>query len=106
MEAKDTVMDDKELVQAITDNPNVPMGQALIEKQAEISFKAGEESERKKHDLSYCEQHKLYYCDCCPDCFLAIGRKEVVEWVNHERENQNPSVWYSRWQAKQKEWGL
>jgi len=41
MEAKDTVMNDKEMVQAITDNPDVPMGQALIEKQAEISFKAG-----------------------------------------------------------------
>ena len=41
MEAKDTVMDDKIMVQTITDNPNVPMGQALIEKQAEISFKAG-----------------------------------------------------------------
>lgn len=42
--------------------------------------------------------------------FVIAGRKagirEVVEWVNHERTNQNPSVWYSRWQAKLKEWGV
>lgn len=34
------------------------------------------------------------------------GRREVVEWVDSERANQNPSVWYSRWQAKLKEWGV
>ena len=34
------------------------------------------------------------------------GRKDVVGWIEGERLNQNPSVWYSRWQAKLKEWGL
>lgn len=57
MEAKDTVMNDKAMVQTITDNPTVPMGQALIERQAEISFKVGEAQGIQK------------------------GRREVVKWV-------------------------
>ncbi len=65
-------------------------------------------------------------CVDCPDidvdeygylCDLACGKrtawlnfkagiKEVVDFVQTERKNRNPADWYSRWQAKLKEWGL
>lgn len=86
----------------------------VAQAQAKISFKAGEETERAKHELSYCEKHKLYYCDCCPDCFEEKGRREVVEWVNaNPMFIQNkllgikvPVAASPEWQAQIKEWGL
>ena len=45
LEAKDTVMTN--LVQAITNHPDLPMGQAIAIEQAEISFKAGYEAGRE-----------------------------------------------------------
>ena len=80
-----------------------------ISSYAQISFKAGEEAERARHDLHYCEKHKLYYCDCCPDCFeeqgIQKGRREVVEWFE-KNAYYCPEVDYEKWQAQVKEWGL
>ncbi len=64
MKAKDTVMDDKEMVQAITDNPNIPMGQALIKKQAEITWPIAEQA----------------------------GMKKVVEWIRRHENKGNVTV--------------
>ncbi len=81
------------------------------------AFKAGEEQgiqqERARHDLSYCEAHKLYYCDCCPDCFLGMGRREVVEQVNLHKELfvrqdgiKHYQISIEWWDARLKSWGL
>ena len=40
------------------------------------------------------------------EAIFKAGIREVVEWVNSERKNQNPSVWHSRWQAKLRDWGI
>ncbi|KKM15174.1 hypothetical protein LCGC14_1698770 [marine sediment metagenome] len=75
------------------------------ETQAEVSFKIGQEGEKEK--LNYCEKHKLYYCDCCPDCFTQIARKEVIEWLKEQRillvdhvDKNSPMA------AKLKEWDI
>ena len=77
---------------------------AYLDAVKQEGYQAGRETERAKHELSYCEKHKLYFCDCCPDCFEEIGRREVVEWV----ENHGGSLDGCRpeWLAQLKEWGL
>ena len=42
MEAKNTVMNLEQMNQAVLNNPNLPMGQAIAQAQAEISFSLGE----------------------------------------------------------------
>ena len=84
MEAKDTIMSDKELSHFGADNIPMPEGgqtlflniTLVLEKQAEISFKA--------------------------------GIKEVVEWIK-ERDCGDKScvaITIDDWQAKLKEWGI
>jgi len=78
-----------------------------LTKQAEISFKAGQEVERR--ELNYCEKHKLYYCDCCPDCFREKGIREVVEWIEEHRcvpLELDVMVLKEEWQAFKKEKGI
>jgi len=48
MEAKDTVMNPVEMAEAITDNTGIPMGRAVAEAQAELSFAAGKAEAARK----------------------------------------------------------
>ncbi len=84
MKAEETVMSKEELTKLNNAMPaEAKYGdvfKAIAEAQAEISFKAGQEEERR--GLNYCEKHKLYYSDCCPNCFEEKGRKEVVEFLD------------------------
>lgn len=41
MKAKDTVMNPQEMAQTIIGREDLPMGKAIAEEQAEVSFKAG-----------------------------------------------------------------
>ncbi len=105
MEAKDTVMSDRELEEAYlgcgygTNNwyGFIKVMQAISKAQAEISFKVGYQGCAEK--MSYILPAKFKKA-------RKAGMRKVVEFINSERINQNPSVWYSRWQAKIKEWGL
>ena len=65
---------------------------------AEISFKAGQETERR--ELNYCEKHKLYYCDCCPNCFEEKGIREVVEWIPELIQGIKDKMWEDDWGVK------
>ncbi len=90
MEAKDTVMTKDQMEEVkyleIRDNPEYHdlrllekrdvEDKVIATKQAEISFKAGQEA----------------------------GRKEVVEWI--ESHGGSLDGYRSEWQAKLKEWGL
>ena len=101
MKASDTVMTFMEQSNEMKTAKALPG--CLVRKQAEISFKAGQE-EGISHRYGI-----ETLVDIGNDAFRdgkKAGIKEVVEWVNSERKNQNPSVWYSRWQAKLKGWGL
>ena len=64
-----------------------------LEAQAEISFKAGQKLALEKQGQAYLEGKQE-------------GRKEVAEWIDNERANQNPSVWLSRWQGFKRSRGL
>ena len=46
MKSKDTVLGETEMASAIIANPDFPMGEAIAEKQAEVSFKAGQKQAR------------------------------------------------------------
>ncbi len=97
MEAKDTVMLDSEM-EKITSfqgkGLNLDWGcvKAVAEAQAEISFKAGQES------------------GCYAEGW-ASGLREVVEWIKAHRfeleDNQYAqAIWDSELQAKLKEWRI
>ena len=105
MEAKDTVMREM-AIRVLYDHDfwgNVMkegIGKAL-QAQAEISFKAGEEMGYRRGMAESAELAEVA---------VYSGKQaeieEVVEWVQGEMKNRNPADWYSRWQAKLKEWGI
>ena len=98
MEAKDTMM--KNLAQAIIAHPDLPMGQAIAEDQAEVSFKAGEQLSLEKQGQAFLEGKQA-------------GIKEVVEWVDQHGLKEYGELPYGTvtlstngWQAQLKEWGI
>ena len=109
MTAEDTVIKPGELGKAIIKHPDIPMGQAIAIEQAEISFKAGQESRPSIPTI----------VDVGNDAFKdgrKAGIKEVVDWIEGEGRVGN-QYWHSlllptllldakKWHAKLKEWGL
>ena len=79
----DTVMNQIQMAEAIIESNTLPMGQALIEHQAIITWKAREPE--------VAEARKA-------------GIKEVADWV----EKNAPAAFLRRtdWQAKLKEWRM
>ena len=110
MEAKDTVMRNKELQllgQEYEDNPpTCDFTHYALERQAEISFRAGQKEGRKGMFLAGDNNGYLR------------GIKEVVEWINgnggwilNYKTTKQDRIWnwaitHDQWQAKLKEWGI
>jgi len=91
MEAKDTVIDLRGLTTGEV---------GVANRQAEISFKAGEQESDKKW--------RQILKDSVTMAKLA-GIKEVVEWIEAVRiggYNLCIKVGWDEWQAKLKEWGI
>jgi len=110
MEAKDTVISQKEI--DIIDEGGVIDGDIVpyLNRQAEISFKAGLEAKEKSSEDRWVEDESFVLGK-------QAGIKEVVEWIKasgyiaykgfpYEDDKKVWEVLYSDWQAKLKEWGL
>jgi len=102
MEAKDTVMGDRDFKRLVKEYPNASGIQEVIpiilKAQAEISFKAGYKQALLQNDWIN-EQGRLR------------GIREVVEWIEDNLDfymgAEFESVsWEEDWQAKLKEWGI
>ena len=107
MEAKDTVMDRKQLkkVYAIWETLSAMGTPNFIDYsqqyQAEISFKAGyEEAVRKLKDPEV-----LAIADEALKQEKLEGIREVVEWFE-KNAYYCPEVDYGKWKSQLKEWGL
>jgi len=113
MEAKDTVMDDKQTEKAFEEEwrvdfreplPSCAARRAVAQAQAEISFKLGHQ--QGVEDFTECAK------------YIEKGRREVVEWLKEQSqfERCDPDTmayfcdfrWVDEadWQSKLKEWGL
>ncbi len=84
MKAADTVMKPEELPQAIIENPDLPMGQAIAIKQAEISFKAGmrEVVEWGTKFCPHMSSGTWKYRRSCARCWLAFLKEHGLEAKN------------------------
>ena len=89
MEAKDTVLHLDDIDEGRMPDSYGSLRKAL-EKQAEISFKAGYGEGVKNHH------------GCCQMDYKA-GIKEVVDWV--EEHTHNIEEW-TGWQEQKEEWGM
>ncbi len=102
IEAKDTVMKGKQLDEfavtwAIGDKDDVLLNESVLEAQAEISFKAGQEDVILESKMGTLTVSSL----------LNKGRREVVEWIKENAYNKSPMMIKTlEWQAKLKEWGI
>lgn len=77
MEAKDTVIKIEDLTYAVLLRPDLPMGQAVAEEQAKVSFQAGQLSRTQ----------------------------EIVEWINLNVVFLDATDrTYDDWKLKVKEW--
>ena len=95
MEAKDTVMKLEEVAPKFPDYIPCAVWDVL-ERQAEISFKAGQESR--------CDWHKPLP-EIIAESF-SEGKEQVVEWVNKNLRPYFVAFTEREWQAQLKEWGI
>jgi len=106
MKAEDTVMDNEDFQKLAKAFPGArgikEVIPKILERQAEISFKAGQRESLDKDELilemrrEYEQKLNLKY---------QAGIREVVEWF----KNNYHGDWlthYNQWQAKLKEWGI
>ena len=96
MEAEDTIMSPEQITGWLDGNPV----STLVAKQAELSFKAGQDDiMRLTHP---------YFQAIAKDNYKA-GIRKVVEWVSRNiyfTDNQDMPRIFSKWQAELKEWGI
>lgn len=107
MEAKGTVMEVPAIRELFKERPQIKtiadlnnMFRQLAKAQAEISFKAGQEEERKKHYTIENYDRETF----CYEKGKKAGIKEVAEWI--EGHQLQLYIIPTVWQAKLKEWGI
>lgn len=86
MEAKETVMKDKDLKELVKKLGHEPSLDESWEAQAEISYKQGRFDALEENT----------------EAIKQAGVKKVVDWINQHKDITNPA----EWQAQLKEWGL
>ena len=111
MKAKDTIMTEDELVAL----PHYDRDTVLLA-QAEISFKAGREQEKKEwFQKTDEEKARDNFTQQIIERSYAQGKREVVEWVESQRLagftliqgiGEGIPISGSKWRAKLKKWGI
>ncbi len=109
MEAEDTVMNSGQMNQAVLANLELPMGQAIATKQAEISFKAGYDEGR----LYGQAEGRLGKSVEDYERGIKAGIEEGVEWIEEHSSllsvgdiPDKVTIWEDAWQAQKESWGI
>ena len=94
MKSEDTILKSEEMLRIPAGFVNI---KGTLKKQAEISFKAGQEDVLLESKMGTLTVSSL----------VNRGRKEVVDWIEKNNILNGVVVQnYGKWQAKLKEWGL
>jgi hypothetical protein len=115
MEAKDTVINEDELIQCAIrcfktfPASNFKLGKEIASTQAKISFKAGLDECAKTHFKPDWEINAKNLKSGMEEAKKA-GIKEVIDWINEDSRlqpfTQVRMINETNWQAKLKEWGI